>query len=109
MTDSADAFQSGIMATIVPLITELDEAMVATRKSQQTLSQQLVQLQQQLNNFAATCNAPQGHNQEFDAVVKRIDSVRRRLVQVNSVLAGQRDRLDKVLNTLALSKRSSFV
>jgi hypothetical protein len=107
--ESIDSFQRGIVETIVPIMTELDERILATRKSQHNLSQQLVLLQQQLNSFAGKCHAPPGHNQEFDALVKRIDQARRRLIQVNTVLSGQRDRLDNALNALAFSKRSSFV
>ncbi|XP_005088835.1 SNARE-associated protein Snapin [Aplysia californica] len=92
-----DAVTRGLVDLLKPAVDEIDDRVKSVRQSQVELRQQIDSLCDDLKKIAESDPVPM----ELEPYVKKLNSSRRRVMLVNSILQNVQDRLNKLHNNIS--------
>ncbi|XP_059178618.1 SNARE-associated protein Snapin-like [Physella acuta] len=96
-TENRDAITRGLVDLLKPAVEEIDDRVKGVRESQVELRQQIDTLCEDLKKIADSDPVPM----ELEPYVKKLNSSRRRVMLVNSILQNVQDRLNKLHNNIS--------
>ncbi|KAH9508894.1 hypothetical protein Btru_050399 [Bulinus truncatus] len=95
--ENRDAISRGLVDLLKPAVDEIDERVKCVRESQVELRQQIDSLCEDLKKISESDPVPV----ELEPYVKKLNSSRRRVMLVNSILQNVQDRLTKLHNNIS--------
>ncbi|CAL1544439.1 unnamed protein product [Lymnaea stagnalis] len=95
--ENRDAVTRGLVDLLKPAVDEIDERVKGVRESQVELRQQIDTLCEDLKRISESDPVPL----ELEPYVKKLNSSRRRVMLVNSILQNVQDRLNKLHNNIS--------
>ncbi|GFO19935.1 snare-associated protein snapin-like [Plakobranchus ocellatus] len=96
-TENKDAIARGLVGLLKPAVEEIDERVKGVRESQVELRQQIDSLCEDLKKISENDPMPV----ELEPYVKKLNSSRRRVMLVNSILQNVQDRLNKLHHNIS--------
>ncbi|KAI8770977.1 SNARE-associated protein Snapin [Biomphalaria glabrata] len=95
--ENRDAIARGLVDLLKPAVDEIDERVKCVRESQVELRQKIDSLCEDLKKISENDPVPI----ELEPYVKKLNSSRRRVMLVNSILQNVQDRLTKLHNNIS--------
>ncbi|GFR79380.1 SNARE-associated protein Snapin-like [Elysia marginata] len=96
-SENKDAIARGLVGLLKPAVGEIDERVKGVRESQVELRQQIDSLCEDLKKITENDPVPI----ELEPYVKKLNSSRRRVMLVNSILQNVQDRLNKLHHSIS--------